>query len=449
VPVRVALDAFAIVVAMIAALVLRFAMGWFAVREASALTVPAHATACVVWLVGLLAALAFNRLYDEDTLFPGGGEQARLVRALVETAAMLSAFVFLTQSFYVSRSWFALTVALSAIALTAERGAMRAFLQRERADGRRRRPAILVSAAGDRWGGSCLDDVEEFDVVECLDPDAFEAFCTKLADGEPSAIEAVRGAAVVMRARDFTSDRFWRILLLAGQMGWSTFVHSPVRSVGRDRLTLRELGGHTIVKVSPPTLTGLRAAQKRALDVVIAGALLVVLSPLFPAIALLIALSSGRPVLFRQERVGLGGRPFTILKFRTMRPDAEAESGPVWAAPDDFRRTPVGRWLRRTSLDELPQLWNVLRGDMSLVGPRPERPGFAGGFSRQLPWYAFRHRIRPGMTGWAQANGLRGNTSVDARVDYDNWYVENWSVPLDLKILLRTSLQVVRGNNAY
>jgi lipopolysaccharide/colanic/teichoic acid biosynthesis glycosyltransferase len=137
-----------------------------------------------------------------------------------------------------------------------------------------------------------------------------------------------------------------------------------------------------------------------------------------------------------------------MLKVRTMRNDAETE-GPRWTTKGDPRRTPIGRFLRRTSLDELPQLWNVLKGDMSLVGPRPERPPFATEFSERFVWYRFRHRIRPGMTGWAQSHGLRGDTPLDARVDFDNWYIENWSIWLDLKIMLFTVRQVIRGDNAY
>jgi lipopolysaccharide/colanic/teichoic acid biosynthesis glycosyltransferase len=137
-----------------------------------------------------------------------------------------------------------------------------------------------------------------------------------------------------------------------------------------------------------------------------------------------------------------------MLKFRTMRRDAEGDAA-QWTTKDDPRRTGVGRFLRRASLDELPQLWNVLKGDMSLVGPRPERPPFVSQFSERFLWYQFRHRIKPGMTGWAQSHGLRGDTPLDDRVEFDNWYIENWSIWLDLKILVLTIRQVIRGDNAY
>ena len=143
-------------------------------------------------------------------------------------------------------------------------------------------------------------------------------------------------------------------------------------------------------------------------------------------------------MFYAQERVGIDGRPFTILKFRSMRIDAEASSGPVWARRDDPRSTPIGSFLRKTSMDELPQLLNVLKGEMSLVGPRPERPFFVDQFRAKVPKYLDRHRVKTGMTGWAQVNGLRGDTSIEERIKYDLYYIENWSFTLDFKILLRT-----------
>jgi lipopolysaccharide/colanic/teichoic acid biosynthesis glycosyltransferase len=147
-------------------------------------------------------------------------------------------------------------------------------------------------------------------------------------------------------------------------------------------------------------------------------------------------------VFYRQERMGLDGKAFTVYKFRSMRIDAEDHTGPIWADSNDPRATGLGRWLRRFDLDELPQLWNVLRGDMSLVGPRPERPFFVEQFKHRLPQYMLRHKVKAGITGWAQVNGWRGNTSLEKRLEYDLYYIENWSVTLDLKIIWLT---VVRG----
>ena len=174
------------------------------------------------------------------------------------------------------------------------------------------------------------------------------------------------------------------------------------------------------------------------------ASLLVAASPLFAALAAGVLISSGRPIFFSQERVGHDGRVFSMWKFRSMRRDADA-LGPGWTTRNDPRRTRFGRWLRRHSLDELPQLWNVLRGDMSLVGPRPEQPAYIEAFRREVPGYMLRHKVRAGMTGWAQVHGWRGDTSIHERVEHDLYYVQKWSFWLDLRILLMTLVQRRRG----
>jgi Undecaprenyl-phosphate glucose phosphotransferase len=204
------------------------------------------------------------------------------------------------------------------------------------------------------------------------------------------------------------------------------------------RAAVEELEGLPVISLAQSPITGWARVLKRGTDLVLAAAGLIVLSPILGALALLIRLSSTGPVLYRQERTGLDGRTFDILKFRTMPEDAEAETGPVWAPRGDRRPTRLGRLLRRFSLDELPQLWNVLRGDMSLVGPRPERPFFVHQFKTRIPQYMLRHKVKAGLTGWAQVNGLRGNTSLEKRIEYDLYYIQNWSLALDVKILILT-----------
>jgi exopolysaccharide biosynthesis polyprenyl glycosylphosphotransferase len=172
-------------------------------------------------------------------------------------------------------------------------------------------------------------------------------------------------------------------------------------------------------------------------------------SPIFLLSILAIKLSSKGNVFYVQERVGLDGRFFHLIKFRTMEGDAEAKTGPVWTTKDDPRATPVGRILRRLSIDELPQLINVLRSEMSLVGPRPERPTFVDQFKSEIPKYLDRHRVKAGVTGWAQVNGLRQNAPIAERTKYDIYYIENWSLVLDLKIILQTVKAVIFGKDAY
>jgi exopolysaccharide biosynthesis polyprenyl glycosylphosphotransferase len=196
-------------------------------------------------------------------------------------------------------------------------------------------------------------------------------------------------------------------------------------------------------------LRGWRLTVKRVLDFIGSAVALVMLSPLMMFVAILIKLDSAGPVFFTQERMGLDGKRFMMLKFRSMRADAEDETGPVWATPNDTRRTRLGTFIRRLSIDELPQFINVLLGDMSLVGPRPERPVFVEQFRQSIPRYMDRHREKAGITGWAQVNGLRGDTSIIERTKYDLWYIENWSVALDFRIIARTFINIFTDRNAY
>jgi exopolysaccharide biosynthesis polyprenyl glycosylphosphotransferase len=210
-----------------------------------------------------------------------------------------------------------------------------------------------------------------------------------------------------------------------------------------------DIDGIPIIGVRRSRLVGANLWIKRAFDAIVGLLLLVPGMPLMAVVAVAIKLDSRGPVIYTQERVGRQGRVFGIYKFRSMVADAEAESGPVFADRDDPRTTRVGHFLRRTGLDELPQIYNVLKGQMSLVGPRPERPLFATQFDREIHGYEQRHAVPPGITGWAQLNDLRQDTAIEQRTIYDTYYVENWSLVFDLKILLATFVRVLFHRNAY
>ncbi|MGJ5177635.1 undecaprenyl-phosphate glucose phosphotransferase [Bradyrhizobium oligotrophicum] len=213
-----------------------------------------------------------------------------------------------------------------------------------------------------------------------------------------------------------------------------------------------ELGSAVCIELQRGLMSPLEHTTKRLMDLVLAGAALALLSPLLLLVAIAIRLDSPGPVLFRQQRCGFNGRSFQIYKFRTM---SVLEDGPsiVQAQIGDSRFTRLGVWLRRTSIDELPQLLNVLNGSMSLVGPRPHALAHDNEFDKLVRNYAYRRRVKPGLTGWAQVHGCRGPTptraSIEERVEFDLWYIDNWSLSLDLAILLRTPLELIRGNNAY
>ncbi|MGQ0504144.1 MAG: undecaprenyl-phosphate glucose phosphotransferase [Myxococcaceae bacterium] len=211
---------------------------------------------------------------------------------------------------------------------------------------------------------------------------------------------------------------------------------------------IEEFGGLPIISLQGGQLHGWNVIAKRGFDVLFALVGILIASPLMLIAALLVKLTSRGPLFYAQERMGMDGRTFRIYKFRTMKPDAE-EDGARMAHAEDDRRTLFGTFLRRSSIDELPQLFNVLRGDMSLVGPRPERPVFIEEFKRQIPRYHLRHKVKSGITGWAQVNGLRGQTSIQKRIEYDLYYIENWSLLLDLKILVRTAFGGFLSRNAY
>lgn len=211
---------------------------------------------------------------------------------------------------------------------------------------------------------------------------------------------------------------------------------------------LEEFGGLPIISLQGAPLEGWNRIAKRIFDMALSFLALLVLSPVMALLAIAVKLSSRGPIFYAQERMGMDGHLFHMFKFRTMKVDAES-AGAKFATADDPRRTSIGTFLRRSSLDELPQFWNVLVGDMSLVGPRPERPVFIDEFKKQIPRYHLRHMVKSGITGWAQVNGLRGNTSIKDRIDYDLYYIENWSLLFDLKILVRTAFGGFLSKNAY
>ena len=226
-------------------------------------------------------------------------------------------------------------------------------------------------------------------------------------------------------------------------------VFPDVFQIMASEVSIGDLNGLPLLTVRDIALSGWRLTLKRAVDIVGSAAALILISPLMTLVTILIKLDSPGPVFYAQERTGLDANPFMMLKFRSMKPDAEAETGPVWATEDDPRKTRIGAFIRRFSIDEFPQFINVLVGDMSLVGPRPERPVFVDQFRQIVPRYMDRHKEKAGLTGWAQINGLRGDTSVVERTKYDLWYIENWSLLLDLKIMIKTLLGFLRDRNAY
>jgi len=215
------------------------------------------------------------------------------------------------------------------------------------------------------------------------------------------------------------------------------------------RAGVEDLDGIPVINLNQIPLAGWNTFLKRLVDLLLSALALLVLWPVMAVIAIVVYLEDHGPVFYRQLRMGLDGKSFRIVKFRTMIPNAEESTGPRFAIPNDPRTTRIGVWLRRASLDELPQFLNVVRGDMSLVGPRPERPEFVERFRERFPEYMSRHRVRAGITGWAQVHDLRGQTSIRRRIAYDLYYIDNWSLALDFKIMWLTMLRFLRHRHAY
>jgi len=268
-------------------------------------------------------------------------------------------------------------------------------------------------------------------------------------DDIPDLIEAERIKEVIVAMPEASHHEILKIVNKCDRAKASVKVFPDVFQIMASEVSIGDLGGLPLLTVRDTALRGWKLTVKRAIDVAGSLTALIALSPMMMLLSILIKLDSAGPVFFTQERMGLDGKRFMMFKFRSMRTDAETDTGPVWTTADDSRRTRLGTFIRRASIDEWPQFINVLLGDMSLVGPRPERPVFVEQFKQSIPRYMDRHREKAGLTGWAQVNGLRGDTSIIERTKYDLWYIENWSVSLDFRIMIRTVLNIFSDRNAY
>lgn len=259
-------------------------------------------------------------------------------------------------------------------------------------------------------------------------------------------IDAVGAEVVLISDRGFAEEELAAIVRQALWNDCSIFMVPRLHELSHPSSKSDMIGSIPMVRFGHSGRGGIPWKCKRAFDLVASGLAIVLLAPLAALCALAVRIDGGPGILFRQTRVGRDGRPFELIKFRSLRPTSEHESGTTWNISNDARLSRIGRFLRRTSLDELPQLWNILKGDMTIVGPRPERPYFVDKFTAEEPNYSFRHRVPAGLTGLAQVNGMRGDTAIKERASYDNYYIDNWSLWLDMKVILRTFSEVVSGS---
>jgi Undecaprenyl-phosphate glucose phosphotransferase len=372
---------------------------------------------------------------------------------------LLAGLATFYRGFSYSRAVLALFFVLDVVLVFAGRTAIRRYLEEAWRHGFGVRHVLVVGAG--RLGHAVVEKLHEHPeaglrAIGFVDDDADKQGTRFLGvpvlgtTAQAARIVEERGADTVFLALPLEAHRtMMTVLQEVGRTIADVRVIPDLLQYITFRAGVEDMDGLPVVHLTQVPLTGWMSLVKRTLDLLISGVSLVLLSPVYAVIALVVRLSDGGPVFYRQRRMGLDGRPFDILKFRSMVVDAERGSGPTWASADDERRTSAGAFLRRWSLDELPQLWNVLRGEMSLVGPRPERPEFVREFKEKFPQYMLRHRVRAGITGWAQVHGWRGNTSLSKRIEYDLYYIENWSLALDFRILWMTLRHGFRHRNAY
>ncbi len=399
----------------------------------------------------------FARLYHRPRGLSHFDEITRIVGVSsigVVTTVAFTTLLFPTLDY--SRWIIVLTWVYSIILIVTGRlvlSGLQSFL-RERGVGKMR---ILIVGGGET-GKLVADRVQDapnlgYEIVGCVDDRLGRRGWKGVrylggTDDLEQVIEKERVDEVIIAMSDPSHDQMLDLIGRCHRGNVSIKVLPDVFQIIASEVTIGHLDGLPLLTVRDVALRGWKLTLKRGVDVMFSVATLVVLSPILLLVAFLIKLDSPGPVFYTQERMGLDARPFPVIKFRTMRHSAESDQ-PGWTVADDPRRTRLGRWLRRASIDELPQFINVLLGDMSVVGPRPEQPAFVEQFRRQIPRYMERHREKAGLTGWAQVNGLRGNTSIAERTKYDIYYIENWSLWLDFKIMLKTIPLLFRDPRAY
>ena len=428
-------------------------------RASQVLPIEPYLAAIPVVVVIYLVSLAINRQYISwrgeqlavqlVSLYSGIGLAAILMLAAIELFNLGSSF---------SRLTFVPAVLVTIVLMSAERYLLRQYETRLRRHGVGTERVIMVgTGAGSellirRMG---MFPQYGFQVVgvatDDLTPDDKYVGVPVLGrvDDLPALVERLKVDQVFLALPAVQRGRLLHLVKMCEDENLEFRIVPDLLEVMSTRAASTTLDGLPLVGIRHSQLTGRSAILKRAIDIVVSAIGLLVLSPVLLLVVILMKLTMPGPVLFRQERVGRQGRPFVIFKFRSMIPDAEAKTGPVVAKPGDERVTWFGRVMRRLSLDELPQLYNVLRGDMSLVGPRPQPKFFDERYSGEVPRYLERQQVRPGLTGWAEVNDLRGAAPIGERTMYDVYYIENWTLALDLKIVILTGLRMFSQRHAY
>lgn len=439
-----------------------FFAGWaaYALRFDEVTVAPSYLSAILIGL--LLTPIVFSFLNIYISLRGRGffSHMASLIQAMCVIALFMAGLAFFTKSGEAfSRVWFIMWMLMALGMLILVRCSLLLFLRYMRAHGLNERRIVIMGAGV--LGVRLAETVQQalwtgFRMVNFIDDDA---------KSKPATIHGIPVIQTPDNLSEYLNskgiDEIWLALPLRAEARVKEILHElrhhtiSTRFVldifGLDLLnhTVTDLAGFPMLNICSTPMMGVNRMIKALEDRFLAALILLLISPVMLPIALAVKLSSPGPIFYRQKRVGWNGGEFEMLKFRTMPVNAEASTGPVWATAQDGRATSIGKFLRRTSLDELPQFINVLKGEMSIVGPRPERKVFVDEFKEKIPRYMQKHLVKAGITGWAQVNGWRGNTSLEKRVEYDLYYIEHWSLMFDLKIIFLTIFRGFVHRNAY
>ena len=452
-------DGIAIYLVLQVAFWLRFASNYFE----SFLGIPDYHVYFKSFNLTLLVVLFFLRyygLYKPARFLTFSSEIGKVVKAVIVSVIVLMALTFFIRDFSFSRTFLVMAGFFLALGISLARFILGiCVMQIDRSRGSLRNILIV----------GCNENAKRLVRFYRANP-RFSTRVSGFLDNAQAVDSLVEGAPVLGRIDEIGEyikfHREVHEIVLAEQGMSAESVLKIIYECEKEMITFRwiaDIFGLIASKMNVSYLAGTPLLSftdsplgdwenrlfKRSADLIISLMTLVLVSPLFLLIALLIKKDSPGPIFYKQQRVGQDGHRFFLYKFRTMMVGAEQETGPVWAKANDSRRTWAGTFLRKNNLDELPQLVNVLKGDMSLVGPRPERPFFVSQFKEDIPRYMARHSIRSGITGWAQVNGLRGNTSIEERTSLDLYYIENWSLLLDAKIIALTLWTFFKSPNAY
>lgn len=386
-------------------------------------------------------------------------ELVELTKAILLSVAVLSVFSFFYREIEFSRLVIAIFVSLNVALLCVSRTSLRVLLRKRRNRPERQRRVIVVGVS--ELSAKLIARLERHPWVGLR----VVGVVRDEDDAEQSQLNGVPIVGSVAQLRDLAAAHSADEIFITLNFERMGHLRDVLRQLAKEHYTIRlvpdlfqfgllinasvdDIDGLPVINLVDSPMVGINSAAKRLFDVSFSLAFMVIFAPIYAVISLAVKLSSPGPVFYRQQRMGFDGRAFEILKFRSMPVGAEA-SGPVWNTDTDTRAQGLGRFLRRSSLDELPQFWNVFRGEMSVVGPRPERPVFIEKFKHEIPRYNLRHKIKAGITGWAQINGWRGDTSIEKRIEYDLYYIENWSLGFDIKIIFLTVFRGLIGKNTY